>query len=233
MKKRFLMISLILSSVVFIGCGCKYTNSVENNNEESVNKDIKDIFIDVETNIIDEKDNSNIIIEEDTVDTEDTEEKAVKKEDLEKTDTETAEVSSNILVEYSYSNYAWAKTYKGCVIFDDGSIYEFDIDFPIPDEYNFDDTDSFSNYILKYGKKKKTKLLNGDLENLKENVEKYALSNDSFDIDYIGCDMGDTVIKVYYNNEKFLISTSGDANGKSTSDEGEYIYLKAAKYLIH
>ncbi len=230
MKKRFLILSLILLSVVFIGCGCKYTNSVENSNEGSAKKDIEDVFIDVESNLIDEKDNSNIIIEEDTADIEENE---AKKEDLEKTNTENVEKSSNILVEYSYSNYAWSKTYKGCVIFDDGSLYEFDIDFPIPDEYNIDDTDSFSNYILKYGKKKKTKLLNGDLENLKENVEKYALSGDSFNIDYIGSDIGNTVIKVYYNNEKFLISTSGDANGKSTSDEGEYIFLKAAKYLIH
>lgn len=139
-----------------------------------------------------------------------------------------------ILVEKSYTNYAWGERYRGMAICDDGTIYKWDMPEEYFDEMVIFDTKTSLKYesdmILKYATKNNKSVSSKELEILKTNISNlssYMSKN------YGGNDMGSNIISVwnYDNGSRVVIKESGDFRGENTSEEAQRIIKIVNKYL--
>ena len=139
-----------------------------------------------------------------------------------------------ILVESSYTNYAWGYIYDGMAICEDGTIYKWDMDsdyfnvkYSSEDNYNLRND---SNRILKYSVKEERMVSNSDMIELKKNISK--LEN-NIDMHNVGNDIGSDAIIVwdYSNGEKITIKETGDFEGENNTREAQNIIRIVNKYL--
>ena len=139
-----------------------------------------------------------------------------------------------IIVESSYSNYAWGYTYQGMAICEDGTIYKWNMDsdyfnvkYSSENNYNLRDD---SNRILKYSVKEERMVSNSDMIELKKNISKLK---DDIDMHNVGNDIGSDAIIVwdYSKGKKITIKETGDFEGENNTREAQNIIRIINKYL--
>lgn len=136
-----------------------------------------------------------------------------------------------VLVEKSYSNYAWGVSYNGSVIFNDGTIYTWDFsgDLTSLTEYDFDTADGLKKFVLAQGKKSKKQVTKEEIEDIKSYIHDVE---DTIERMCSGADMGTESIEVWKsNNENISLYESGDCNGESSDINAIRIREIVNKYL--
>ena len=134
-----------------------------------------------------------------------------------------------VLVTNSHINYAWAFTYSGTAIFNDGTIYDWNYNKEsfYPDKMSFEEQ---SNWILKEGKIRKTVVKEKDIKRLTKLIEEV---NDSIKLEYSGADMGKNSLDVwnYSTNKKITIKQTGDSSGTNKTSKAKSIRRITSKYF--
>ena len=136
--------------------------------------------------------------------------------------------SKNILIEYSYQNYAWEYKYSGTIICEDGSIYTFKFENPESNEAN-DTIEKTSENILKHIIENKGTMNKNDLRQLKEEL---LTINDDTTSKPVANDMGQASIE-YYNydtNEIITLRSTGDLDIQNNSQNIENVFEILQKY---
>lgn len=131
----------------------------------------------------------------------------------------------HILIEKSYSNYAWGHVYEGTFICTDGTIYKFDYS-------NSKSMDKINEeYMLKHSKKTHKKISKNDMKILYENAVNLK---DKIKRKNVAMDAGSHSISVWVpnKNKKIYIKESGDFKGTNNTKESKVIRFILKKYLI-
>lgn len=141
---------------------------------------------------------------------------------------EITNIEKEILAEKAYKNYAWGFQYRGKAIFDDGYIYEWDIN-ELNYRYEANTVDEQVKWILDNGTCINKKVTLKDLEKIEENIN---LLEDNIKIEGYGADMGANYIVVWNRNkEKIKLKESGDNIGENKSEEAQKLIRIIDKYL--
>ena len=136
--------------------------------------------------------------------------------------------SKNILIEYSYQNYAWEYKYSGTIICEDGSIYTFKFENPESNEAN-DTIEKTSENILKHIIENKGTMNKSDLRQLKKEL---LTINDDTTSKPVANDMRQASIE-YYNydtNEIITLRSTGDIDIQNNSQNIENVFEILQKY---
>lgn len=137
-----------------------------------------------------------------------------------------------IVLEYSSTNYAWARTYMGNVIFDDGTIYSYDVDFQnLSENTDIGDLDDRINYIFEYGIKENRRVSTKDLEKIQDITDKLFEDEPILETKNMGADIGITKVIVYRDNIPLVISVSGDSYGQLEGSDINFIMNKVRYYF--
>lgn len=128
-----------------------------------------------------------------------------------------------LLAEKSYRNYAWGFVYTGSAIFNDGTIYEWDIN----DKTNFE-LDEIKEWILTNGKKSNKKVTSQDLNKIEKNLETLK---DDIETENVAFDAGSSFTSVYKDGKEITLLESGDYEGKNETKESKELIKVIDKYL--
>ena len=145
-------------------------------------------------------------------------------------------VKKQILLEKSYTNFAWGQTYEGMAICTDGTVYKWNMDDKYFDElseakYGYSlNLEDASSIILKYAELTTIRVSSKDLESLKKNISNL---NGYTSLEYGGSDMGSHSVIVWDYSKKQIttIKTYGDMVGENETEEAQEIIRIADKYL--
>lgn len=142
--------------------------------------------------------------------------------------TELGNSEKEILVEKAYRNHAWGFQYRGKAIFNDGSIYEWEINEPHY-RYEEDSIDEHVKWILDNGICINKKVTERNLEKIEENIN---ILEDDIKVEGYGADMGSNYIVVWNTNKKKIkLKESGDNIGENKSVEAQKLIKIIDKYL--
>ncbi len=130
-----------------------------------------------------------------------------------------------ILVEKTYSNYAWSITVNKKVIFNDGTIYYFSLSGNMNEMSNYNINDAKS-LVLEHGSKLDYKASEQDLKIIESEIKKVKEIENK---ECRGADQGSHTIAVYKDNEEIIIDESGDCEGHN--DEYNKLISTINKYL--
>ena len=136
--------------------------------------------------------------------------------------------SKNVLIEYSYQNYAWEYQYSGTVICEDGSIYSFKFENSESNEAN-GTIEKTSENILKHIIENKGTMNKSDLRQLKKEL---LTINDDTTSKPVANDMGQASIE-YYNydtSEIITLRSTGDVDVQNNSQNIENVFEILQKY---
>ena len=139
--------------------------------------------------------------------------------------------NKKILIEKSYSNYAWSAQYNGMAIFNDGTIYSWNLTGNMKDleNYNVNSADGLKNYILENGKLENKKISAKDLEKIEEYINNIE---DSIEIKYPGADQGTTTISAWNSNGKeIILSVKVDSVGENKTNNAQELLKIINRYL--
>lgn len=131
-----------------------------------------------------------------------------------------------LLAEKSYRNYAWGFVYRGSAIFNDGTIYEWDIS-DTTNSTNFEDSD-IKDWILANGKKSDKKVTSQDLARIEKNIDNLenAISTEN-----VAMDAGAIFTCVYKDGEQVTLIESGNFTGENETKESQALLKIIDKYL--
>ena len=129
----------------------------------------------------------------------------------------------HIIAEKSYSNAAWGISYYGTAIFNDGTIYKFDIN-----DFKSGDGVPMEQLIAKYGNKQSIKVTDGDLKQIENNI---ITLEDKIESKNTAMDAGSNYIAVYKNGKKITLQEKGDYTGDNKTKEAKTIKKIITKYL--
>ena len=140
---------------------------------------------------------------------------------------------SSLLAVSSYSNYGFYDDFKGTAIFNNGSIYTWNMNkFRSSDtKYDLNSIDGLKKFVLNYGRKVKN-VSKKDLEQI--NIFTNNLTNEevAYDKECRGADMGMEAIKVYNKSKDvFILKESGNCEGNSKSKNAKKLIVLIEKYL--
>lgn len=135
-----------------------------------------------------------------------------------------------ILVEKSYSNYAWGYQYYGSAICSDGTIYTWDLSNGDYQMTSYDSLEDESFELIKSASPKITKVSKKDMERLKEAINNL---NGYMSRKNVAMDAGSNTITVwnYTIDNTIVIKESGDYVGENESPEAQEIIRIVNKYL--
>ena len=139
--------------------------------------------------------------------------------------------AKKILVEESYSNYAWTAQFSGTAIFNDGTIYSWNSDNNKKENgnYNINSADGLKSYILENGKKRLKRVTSEDIEKIENYINNLE---DSIDIGYPGADQGTNRISVWNSdNQEIKLSLKGDSVGENKSEIAQELLKLIDRYL--
>ncbi len=139
--------------------------------------------------------------------------------------------SRKILIEKSYSNYAWGSQYNGKAIFSDGTIYSWDSKNESDNwrNYNLTSIDELTDFLFDYGILEDTKVSKEDLEKIEEYINDLE---DEIDIKHPGADMGTTVISaIKSDGKKIDLKLKGDAEGENKTKNAQELLEIINNYL--
>ena len=147
-----------------------------------------------------------------------------------KNDSYPKELSNNdkvMIVEKAFQNYAWGFQYNGAAIFNDGTIYKWDVEGNKID-YKISDYERTEDWIFENGKKINKRVTDSDLKIINENIEN--LSGDYEPVNKAN-DAGSSYIKVLKDGKMVKIKESGDFTGENKSSSAQKIIQVISKYL--
>ena len=138
--------------------------------------------------------------------------------------------NKRILVESSYSNYAWTAQFSGTVIFNDGTIYSWNSNNKKENgNYNINSTDGLKSYVLENGKKRLKRVTSKDIEKIENYINNLE---DTIDIEYPGADQGTSRISVWNSDDqKITLSLKGDSVGENKSEIAQELLKLIDRYL--
>ena len=138
--------------------------------------------------------------------------------------------NKKILASKIYSNYAWAITFNGTVIFNDGTIYQWEYfnNQLTEDTYNLNEEDALKKFILNKAKKKKIKVTKKDLAKIENSIQ--DLEN-IINLNCPGADQGDEDISIWQNKKEIALKVSGDCIGENKTKKSQEILEILNKYL--
>ena len=141
------------------------------------------------------------------------------------------------LIVKSYSNYAWSTVFNGIAIFEDGTIYSWDYEEITDGNYNdyignndISTQSGIKDFILNKGTKKTEKVSDDDLNELKKYINNLNDEDVNYEENCLGADRGETSISVYKEDKKYTLSTSGDCEGQSKTENAKKILDIIKKY---
>lgn len=137
------------------------------------------------------------------------------------------EESDEVIIESSYSNYAWGFQYSGILICKDGTMYKFNISDESINDLNLEDKYKF---ILENSEKKYKKVKNNDIYDIIEYSKNIDYSNYSeYDSDML--DSGVDSIYVISEGKRNEIYSFGDLNMSSNDENAKKILEIIDKYI--
>lgn len=129
-----------------------------------------------------------------------------------------------VIASLEYSNFAWAPTYYGTAILNDGSIYTWEFSKNTNKEYldyvkgyELDNENGFTKFVLDKGSKSLKKVSRKDLDKIIDLKNNLTNKDTTYEVKCPGADMGSKNIYIFKNKSKLSLKESGDCNGNSTS----------------
>ena len=148
---------------------------------------------------------------------------------------ELSKEEKQILLEYSYSNYAWGYQFHGKVLFNDGTIYSWNINGNYGDaknnreNYDVNTAEGLKEFVLDNGTKEEKKVSKKELEKIENEISQL---DDKIETEHAAYDAGDSIISAWKTNgEKIRLKISGDFEGQNTTDHAKTLIKIAEKYL--
>ena len=141
---------------------------------------------------------------------------------------------SSLLAVSSYSNYGFYDDFKGTAIFNNGSIYTWDMkDFRTSDtKYDLNSQDGLKKFILNYGSRRLKNVSKKDLNQINTLTNNLTNEEVAYNQKCMGADMGMYAIKVYNKNkESYILKESGNCEGNSKSNNAKKLIVLIEKYL--
>ena len=132
-----------------------------------------------------------------------------------------------VIIESSYSNYAWGFLYSGILICKDGTMYKFNISDKSINNLNLEDKYKF---ILENSEKKYEKVKNNDIYDIIEYSKNIDYSNYS-EYDSGMRDYGVDSIYVISEGKRNEIYSFGDLNMSSNDENAKKILEIIDKYI--
>ena len=136
-----------------------------------------------------------------------------------------------ILLKNSYSNSAWGYVFNGKVLFNDGTIYSWNVreNFPGVSDYDVNTADGLKEFILDKGTKEVTKVSTKELEEIEKEISELE---DKIETKEAAVDAGSHTISAWKTNgEQIKLKISGDLEGKNNTDHAKALIKIAEKYL--
>ena len=134
---------------------------------------------------------------------------------------------NEVLIESSYTNYAWGFRYSGILICKDGAMYEFNISDESINKLSLENKYKF---ILENSKKKYKKLKNSDINDIIEYSKNINYSNYSITNTFMN-DSGATSVYVISGGKTNQIRSIGDVNMFSNDENAKKILEIIDKYI--
>lgn len=143
--------------------------------------------------------------------------------------------NNKILIEKSYSNYAYKAVFNGEIIFSDGSIYTCSFAGSMNDSknYNINSEEGLKEYIINYGVRKIKKVSSSDLKEIENCIVNLndTISNNKFALNYIGADQGTSSISVWKDGKEIILKSSGDVVGENKTEYSQKLLSIIDKYI--
>ncbi len=138
-------------------------------------------------------------------------------------------MAENILIEKSYSNWAWRFIYEGYIVYGDGNIYSFSTN----DKDTYQEiTQNMDLYISQHGILEDQQIAADDLQKMLTYIGYIDPSKQSDKITG-GYDMGQESIFIYEpaDQSRILLKESGDVRSHNTSDYAPELIELIEKYF--
>lgn len=141
---------------------------------------------------------------------------------------------NKLIVVDIYYNNAWTKTYIGKAIFDDGSIYTWNL---AGEEANFDteylnNKDKMEDFITNNAQKEEITISKNDLKSLKGYIKKLSSEEENIALTCSGSDIGSGYFIVWKDDKTSkILSISGDCYGSLDNQYTKKINNITNKYF--
>jgi len=134
-----------------------------------------------------------------------------------------------ILIGYTYENYAWGYQGKELIVFNDGTIYTWETDITIDNNASKKSTCSIDDYdelyclkkrVIEEGTKINVKLSEQDLKTIEEQIKGLE---DKIELNHLGADQGTYTLSVWKDKKRIDLKVDGDATGENKTQNAQKI----------
>lgn len=150
----------------------------------------------------------------------------------------TSKANKSLLIVSSYSNFAWAPSFSGTAIFDDGTIYSWEFNGSTYEDYkkyigfsNIETKKGLEKFIIKKGTMKLKTVSQEDLKHIKDYINNLNIENISYKTDCHGADMGTSYTSIYKNDVEYKLREHGDCDGESKNNNVQDLLNLISKYM--